>query len=126
MKKSVILWVLIILVSACAFAPKQRIIAFNEADFLPYSGSGDSKIIGQAFLKTRGGDVKYGAGNEVVLIPVTPYTREFRERSIIGGERLEQHDQRYFKYRRTTIADGQGGFEFNNIPAGEYFWVFRV
>jgi hypothetical protein len=121
MKKIAIFFMIIFFISACASIPQHRLNAFNEADFLPTAGIGDSKIIGQAFLKTKGGDVKYGAGNEVVLVPVTPYTQETHERAIIRGERLEQHDQRYLKYRRTTRADGQGNFEFNNIPAGDYY-----
>jgi hypothetical protein len=124
-KSLIITWGLlffsILLMTGCATIPSPRYAPFEESDLIAYSGSGDSTIIGQAFLKTRGGDVKYGAGNEVVLVPVTPYTQEIHDRVIINNERLEPPDQRYYKYRRTTIADGQGNFEFKNIPAGKYF-----
>lgn len=126
MKRIMIFSLLILFISSCASIPQKRQSTFNEAEFLPYAGTGSSNIIGQAFLKTRGGDVKYGAGNEVILIPVTSYTRETIERYVIRGENLEQHDQRYSKYRRTTRADGQGGFEFNNIPAGDYYLVCGI
>jgi hypothetical protein len=104
----------------CATASRPHFIAFSDADFIPYAGKGDGKIIGQAFLKTKGGDVKYGAGNEVVLVPVTPYTEEIN-RAVIEAVRMEPPDGRYLKYRRTTRADGQGNFEFTDLPAGEYF-----
>src|SRR5262245_56403408 len=37
---------------------------------------GKGSVTGQAFKKTVGGDVKYGAGNAVTLYPLTPYFRE--------------------------------------------------
>ena len=33
--------------------------------------------MGQALLKTKGGDVKTCAGEEVILMPYNPYTEEF-------------------------------------------------
>lgn len=120
-KRVLFLFVLTFFISACATHPQPRYVPFNEADFLPYAGIGNCKIVGQAFLKTRGGEVKFGAGNEVVLAPVTPYTQETQDRAIIKGEYLAPHDPRYMKFRRTTIADGNGNFEFENIPAGDYF-----
>ncbi|MDF0674341.1 MAG: hypothetical protein P0120_08370 [Nitrospira sp.] len=38
---------------------------FSVNDFEPYKTKGQGKIYGQAFLKTRGGDVKIGAGDTV-------------------------------------------------------------
>lgn len=110
---------------ACV-APKQQALQpvrtpFIEAEFEPYGLDGTGTITGQAFLKTRGGDIKLGAGNQVQLVPVTSYTTEGRNRVTIGGERLEPADPRIEKYRRTTIADGSGNFEFRNLPAGDYY-----
>ncbi len=129
-----ILSIILLTIFACTPPPERKKLvfkkyetAFNEADFLPFSGAGTGKVIGQAFLKTRGGDIKYGAGNEVYLIPWTPYTAEIYFKNIqnrgispLERDHMEQPDQRYFKYRRTTIADGVGNFEFDNIPPGEY------
>ena len=95
--------------------------AFNDDEFKPYEGTGTSTITGQAFMKTVGGDVKFGAGESIVLLPVTSYTTELRKRSTIGGERLGPIDGRLEKYRRTTRADGNGNFEFKNLPQGEYY-----
>lgn len=95
--------------------------AFNETEFAPYAGTGTSTITGQAFLKTLGGEVRLGAGNTVQLVPVTSYTTEVRQRVTIGGEHVGPVDPRIEKYRRTTIADASGSFEFHNLPPGEYY-----
>jgi hypothetical protein len=103
-------------------APMQPVqTVFDEAEFAPYAASGTATVTGQAFLKTLGGDVKLGAGNTVQLLPVTTYTSELRRRGTLRGERVGPVDPRIEKYRRTTIADGNGNFEFRNLPAGEYY-----
>ena len=94
---------------------------YSEADLLPYAGTGTSTVNGQAFLKTRGGEVRFGAGDKVQLIPVTAYTTEFRERVTVRGERIGPINPEFEKYRRITIADGNGNFEFKNLPAGNYY-----
>ena len=105
--------------------PAPRLVKFDEAEFQPYAGVGSSAITGQAFLKTRGGDVKFGAGCEVLLIPFTTYTQENVER-VDKGEALEALDPRYFIYRKKTLADGNGNFEFRDIPAGAYYLACSI
>lgn len=111
------------MVSGCAgmMPPAKRNVAFDEEMFKSSIEPGTATITGQAFLKTRSGEVKFGAGNEVVCVPVNAYTIETQQRTIIGGENLEAPDSRYAKYRRVTQADGSGNFQFSNLPAGEYF-----
>lgn len=112
----------IVLTSDCvAPQPAKRHAPFTESEFAPYSGSGTSAITGQAFLKTRSGEVRFGAGCEVVMVPVTSYTTEFTERAVLRSELLEPPDSRYAAYRRMTIADGHGNFEFRAVPAGSYY-----
>lgn len=112
-----------VFLSGCVSArpPAKRQAAFIESEFTPYAGIGNSTVTGQAFLKTRGGEVRFGAGCEVVIVPVTSYTAETHERAVLRGERLEPPDPKYSAYRRTTIADGSGNFEFRSIPAGSYY-----
>ena len=40
---------------------------------------------------------------------------------IVGGELLGPIDPRLAAYRRTTVADGNGNFEFKQLPPGEYY-----
>jgi len=105
---------------ACMPNPKTTAPPFDETALAPYAATGTATITGQAFLKTRAGDVKYGAGNKVALIPDTPYTRA-RQDAIRRGQKLGQPDSRLDKYTRYTQADGFGNFEFHNVPAGRYF-----
>jgi hypothetical protein len=111
---------------SCASTSQPRTVPFDEAEFASYAGTGTGTLTGQGFLKTRGEDVKFGAGNEVVMVPVNSYTTEGYQRAILGGEILEPPDPRYQKYRRTTIADGHGNFEFRNIPDGDYYLVCHI
>lgn len=92
---------------------------FDEQEFAPFAAEGTATIRGQAFLKTRGGEVRYGAGNTVSLIPVTSYAREVWQASLQG--KVTVKDPRWDKYVRTTVANGSGNFEFTKIPAGDYY-----
>jgi hypothetical protein len=88
---------------------------------MPYSKAGTGKIIGQAFLKTIGGDVKYGAGNTVTIHPVTSLTTEWYDKVIVKGIPLVAGDPHTDDYRRQTIADAEGRFEFDGLPTGDYY-----
>jgi hypothetical protein len=102
-----------------------RKAVFVEAEYAPYNIPGTGKVVGQTFLKTRGGDVKYGAGNIVYMNPVTSYSTEWFE-SIKQLTRLEDPDPRTNKYNLQTMADGEGRFEFDNLPAGEYYIMCNI
>jgi hypothetical protein len=110
-------------------AVPQPTVPFDESALLPFAGKGTSTITGQAFLKTAGGEVRYGAGDNVLLIPVTPYTTQevgwADSTLIIAGvptpTSQNMFDLRLQKYIRTVVGDGSGNFEFQNIPAGDYY-----
>ena len=98
-------------------------IPFPEAEYaaLPIIGSGTATVTGQAFLKTRGGDVKTAAGNSVLLNPVTSYSRQWFETEYIGGKPLADYDPRLEQFMVAKIVDAQGNFTFKNVPAGDYY-----
>lgn len=87
--------------------------------------TGTGVVTGQAFLRTRGGDVKVGAGSEVNLNPVTSYS-EYWYVSMTRGQALQEPDPRMHKYLFVTQADAEGKFRFENVPAGEYFLTGKV
>lgn len=116
-----LLVMLIFSLASCAAVPPERMEnQFSEADFAPYMVKGSGRITGQAFVKTLGGDVKFGAGNIVRLVPLTPYILERYQKNVIGGRTLEPPNTNIWKFTKNTVADGNGNFEFKEIPDGEY------
>ena len=89
-------------------------------EFAGYDSRGSSSISGEAYYRIGGG-VVLAAGSEVVLVPDTAYTRELWEPARSGRySGVANFDPRYFKYRRSTVADGNGYFRFTGLPAGSY------
>ncbi|MHB9075593.1 MAG: hypothetical protein ACYC6G_18975 [Desulfobaccales bacterium] len=126
---SALLMVLLLIFQiGCAGAPKPSVqlsTTFVEADHIPYAKNGTGSISGQAFLKTVGGDVKYGAGSSVFLIPNTPYYIEYFKHAA-SGHTIQNIDPKAGNYVRQTVGDGQGKFEFVNVPPGEYILLTEV
>jgi poly(3-hydroxybutyrate) depolymerase len=110
------------LLFGCATPPQpvQRIpFPVEEYSRLPTKGTG--VVEGQAFLKTNGGDVKFGAGSEVTLIPVTTYSEQWYDVGFVQHKPITESDRRQLPYVRFTQADGNGNFKFTELPAGQYF-----
>jgi len=124
----IIYLLLISIFAACVTppAPRARTAQFAPSEYSPYEGEGTGVVIGQAFLKTRGGDVKPGAGELVYLNPVTSYSTEWYERAVIAGEPLAEYDVRAKPYTRTAMCDGSGAFRFERLPAGEYYLACNI
>jgi len=122
-------WILTLtlVLAACSFSrgrskkPKPQFVA---AEYAPYATAGTSAVVGQAFLKTRGGDVKYGAGNKVTLTPVTSYSTPYFESG--SAKLVSPSDPNVEEYTWSTIGDGEGRFVFEGLPPGEYYvacWI---
>lgn len=104
--------------------PRQAV--FNEAEYAPYAEQGTASISGQAFLMTRGGDVKPCAGKNVYLEPRTAYSAEWFNTSILRNQTMADADPRADKYTRRAIADADGRFRFDGLPAGDYILLCFV
>lgn len=111
---------------SCAVPQQERVAKYDANEYARYAGSGSARITGQAFAKTVGGDVKYAAGNTVWLYPVTSMTTEWYQTSIKAGKPMKAGDQRMMQHSRSTVADGNGNFEFNGLPGGDYYVVTQV
>ena len=130
MKYPVITILFITLLTSCAVqrtnvGTVQR-IPFPIAEYQNLSKEGTAKVTGQAFLKTRGGDVKKAAGNEVMLNPVTAYSNQWYQIAYLQNTPLSEPDPQYENHIITTVADTDGKFAFNNVPAGEYYLTTQV
>jgi len=98
---------------------------------------GKGVIEGEAFLKTRGGDVKTCAGSEVSLIPDSPYARARMQLLYASEEKgllaprpslaqLRPADPDYARARFKATCDAQGHFKFMRLAAGRYYVVTDV
>lgn len=101
-------------------------IPFPEAEYAALATKGTATVRAQAFLKTRGGDVKTAAGEEALLNPVTTYSQQWYDVSYVGGRDLKEGDPRQQPFIHRKVADAEGRFTFTDVPAGEYFVIARV
>lgn len=111
--------------TGCAVAPQTTMkTPFSVKDFEPYRAKGTAKIYGQAFLKTRGGDVKVGAGDKVLLWPAPPFMKEvisLKDQGYSITNYTQDMVQQMQPYIRETVCDAQGNYEFLDLPPGDYF-----
>jgi hypothetical protein len=127
MKNILLPLVILITIIGCVAAIQPIGSSFNYEEYSHYAKSGTSTVVGQAFLKTRGGTVKFGAGENVYLIPNTTYTREAINKGYLKrGVLMAGVDPRLNNFIRTTVADGNGNFEFYNLPAGSYWLLCDI
>ena len=104
----------------------QRQATFQPSEMEWSTKQGTGTITGSAFLRTRGGDVMLAAGKDVILNPWSGYTAEWYQRHVIEGKNIGQPDERAARYQRRTVADSEGKFKFEGIPAGEYVVASHV
>ncbi|WP_152989107.1 hypothetical protein [Pseudomonas citronellolis] len=125
MKKLCGLLVLIAL-SGCAVPSKTiSMPPFPEAEYQSLKINGTGAVSGQLFLKTVGGDVKYGAGETVSLIPATTYSKVLYD-AYEAGAQPGNPDPRIKQYSKAAQADGEGRFTFTNVAEGNYYVMGRV
>jgi hypothetical protein len=98
----------------------------DQAEYNAYLVPGDAEITGQAFLMTRGGEVRRCSGQDVFLDPVTTYSRIWYENA--GSTSLQAIPSAtvFQKVRMVTKCDADGRFRFKGVPAGRYYLRTQV
>lgn len=118
------------ILAGCAVPVQQKTydpLPFNAAEYEALPKTGTGVVRGQVFLKTRGGDVKKGAGSPVTLTPVTSLSEQWYVQGYLGGREPAQNGANETeRYWRRGIADADGRFEIRDVPPGKYFAVSGV
>jgi hypothetical protein len=107
---------------------------FDAAETAALMKPGPNTITGSALIRQQGGGVVTCAGNPVLLIPATAYSKE-RVAAIYGGGGLARTNQGrkfnpdppgYAEHTKQTTCNAQGFFRFAELADGEFFLITRV
>lgn len=92
-----------------------------RAKYQAYDQPGTGSISGQAFLRTRSGDVKHAAGELVTAEPAT-------DEAVRVAQATDRRPpwKEIESYRRSTTADAEGRFRFDNLPPGRWLLMSQV
>lgn len=115
---------LIALATACAPMPAQpelnpSVPLDSDGIRAALAAPGASTITGQAFTRTVGGEVRYGAGSTILLLPHTGYVEQCV--SLLRQNANTSCGQSLFHAGRRTVGDGEGRFRFDKVQPGKYY-----
>lgn len=83
---------------------------------------GRSTVSGTIYLENSNTDFKVmGQKVKLWLNPVTSYSRQWYEKSYLGGYKLSKTDKRLYNYLKFTYSDNAGNFNFFGVAAGDYY-----
>lgn len=113
----------------CALPPARTSVAmqskFEMQEHEAYRQPGSANIYGQGFLRQKGGGTVTCAGNEVFLLPSTPFFREVVE-IFKSGRKPELPPSVDASIARRGQCDAQGNFSFANLPSGAWLVATQV
>jgi len=109
------------LLTACANQKPVERPPFPVEEYAQLQKIGTGKVAGQVFMKTVGGDVRFGAGSDVYLFPGTSYSDFWYQTNYVSQKPIAPPDSRQMQYTKIVQADGSGNFEFSDIPPGRYY-----
>lgn len=111
----------IALLTACASQKPNERPPFPVDEYAQLQKTGTGKVVGQVFMKTVGGEVRFGAGSDVYLFPGTSYSDFWYQTNYVSQQPIVPPDPRQMHYTKIVQADGNGNFEFSDIPPGRYY-----
>ncbi len=94
---------------------------------------GKANIVGNAHISNPYGEYISCAGNNVYLVPITPYSTQiytylfegsqegFASDATLRRVKFTPENPRFKKYTRVTTCNYVGEFKFTNVPEGRYY-----
>ena len=99
--------------------PMEPTTSLDEPAISAAMRPGHAIVRGQAFSKTVGVDVKYGAGAQILVLPNTDYVSQCID--ILKIKYITTScGAPLLKLGRVVIADGEGRFEISDLAPGDY------
>ncbi|WP_299241676.1 hypothetical protein [uncultured Aquimarina sp.] len=106
---------------------------FNEDDVSWFRNTGASTIKGIAKFKSKSGDIRFGKDFRIELNPYSAYTKErlnhIYKNDDSGYVYIENGipkfipDPEGYHKTRKIMCNEKGEFEFNDLPAGDYYVI---
>lgn len=101
---------------------------------------GKNTLMGNGFMRQKGGGIVTCAGNKVALFPKTNYSTEFAENLYFKDAEFPSYFRNGNGYKnsftytinpygndsRITLCDSAGNFEFQKLPDGTYYVITYV
>ena len=140
MKYKLILLLVTVLLSSCAVKQPEKeenIVtiknSFDEKAISWFKNKGNGNIKGIAKFKSKTGELRFGEGFGIELMPFSLYTEErlgkIYKNKKSGFVYVEDGVPKFIPdpegYHDTikTSCDKEGNFEFNNLPPGKYYVI---
>jgi Ca2+/Na+ antiporter len=140
MKYIFVLFLIAILSSGCSVKQpekKENIITlknnFDKNEVKWFKSKGNGNIKGNAKFKSKNGELRFGEGFGIELLPFSLYTEErlgkIYKNKKSGFVYVEDGVSKFIPnpegYHDTikTSCDKEGNFEFNNLPSGNYYVI---
>ncbi len=112
--------------SRTSYSGKVARLPFPAQEYAGLAKSGRSTVKGVIYATDTYGKKFYGVHTKLYLNPVTSYSRDWFDKSYIGGASMEKADKRLYNYLKFTQSNSKGQFAFFGIPAGSYYAVGTV
>jgi hypothetical protein len=129
MKKAILLSVFTVSLLASGCRPEREVTTqFAMSSHEQFMRPGTGTVEGQGFMRQQGGGVVRCAGEEVTIVPATPYFREYTDIVRSGGipkDLMRLRSIHSGAVRRST-CDADGKFKFDRLPAGKWIVSTRV
>lgn len=105
---------------------KVQRIAFPVPEYNRLDTKGSGTLEGKANIKREGGGFVVAKNAKIYLNPVTSYSEQWYNETVLNGNKVTPADKRIFAYLKYTVSDNSGKYGFYQLPSGEYYLTGRA